>query len=136
VQRALRFHPAARVYAIGSWAARTMARPGTVVDVAVEMPRACFDEKDHLNHRYFARRAQYLGHLAAALRKHVAFKQVTWEFLCHGVRSGSWGLEESIFPLLCPAASGSLQIWSSFAVCVRHAINIPISIFNVGTAGQ
>lgn len=63
-----------------------MARPGTVVDIAVEMPRTCFDEKDHLNHRYFARRAQYLGEVAAKLRTLAAFKSVTWTFLCHDIR--------------------------------------------------
>ncbi|CAL8472362.1 g11905 [Coccomyxa elongata] len=85
-QRPLRFHPPASVRLIGSWAAHTAAQPSVGVDVAVEMPRACFDEKDHLNHRYFARRAQYLGELAAALRKTPSFRQVSWEFLGHDAR--------------------------------------------------
>ena len=86
LQRPLRFHPPASVRLIGSWAAHTAAQPSVGVDVAVEMPRACFDEKDHLNHRYFARRAQYLGELAAVLRKTPAFRQVSWEFLGHDAR--------------------------------------------------
>ena len=72
-----------------------MAQPSATVDVAVEMPRACFDEKDHLNGRYFARRAQYLGELAAALRKKPSFMQVSWEFLGHDARceaASSWAI--------------------------------------------
>ena len=71
---------------IGSWAAHTMAQPSATVDIAVEMPRACFDEKDHLNGRYIARRAQYLGELAAALRKKPTFRQLSWDFLGHDAR--------------------------------------------------
>ena len=86
MQRPLRFSAPARVYPVGSWAARTMARPGTMVDIALEIPRACLDEKDQLNGRYFARRAQYLAHVAAALRKKAAFKRLSWEFLLHDAR--------------------------------------------------
>jgi U3 small nucleolar RNA-associated protein 22 len=63
-----------------------MARPVTAVDVAVEMPRACFDEKDHLNHRYLARRAQYLGEIVGALSTKAAFRQLSWGFLSHDIR--------------------------------------------------
>ncbi|CAI5527769.1 unnamed protein product [Closterium sp. Naga37s-1] len=45
----------------------SVTRPCTHVDVAVEMPQACFREKDVLNHRYFARRALYLATLARHL---------------------------------------------------------------------
>lgn len=91
LQRPLRFHPPANVRLVGSWAAETAAQPLAAVDVAVEMPRMCFDEKDHLNHRYFARRAQYLGELATALRKRPAFKRLSWEYLGHDVRCRSLG---------------------------------------------
>lgn len=55
VQRALRFAPPERVYPVGGWAANTMAQPNRTVDVALQMPASCFDEKDQLNGRYFAR---------------------------------------------------------------------------------
>ena len=38
-----------------------------VVDVAVDMPGSCFDEKDYLNHRYHAKRVLYLDSLRVAL---------------------------------------------------------------------
>jgi U3 small nucleolar RNA-associated protein 22 len=69
-----------------------MARPGTTVDVALEMPSACFDEKDQLNGRYTARRAHYLAHVAAAFRKKAAFKRLSWEFLQHDAR---WSMERN-----------------------------------------
>lgn len=55
VQRVLQFAPPERVYPVGGWAANTMALPNRTVDVALQMPASCFDEKDQLNGRYFAR---------------------------------------------------------------------------------
>ena len=55
VQRVLQFAPPERVYSVGGWAANTMALPNRTVDVALQMPASCFDEKDQLNGRYFAR---------------------------------------------------------------------------------
>ena len=86
LQRALRFSPPERVYAMGSWAGSTMAKPKRLVDVALLMPRSCFDEKDQLNNRYFARRIQYLAEVASALRRTPDFKNVTWDFLQHDAR--------------------------------------------------
>ena len=40
---------------------------GSVVDVAVDMPGSCFDDKDYLNHRYHAKRVLYLDGLRVAL---------------------------------------------------------------------
>ena len=40
---------------------------GSVVDVAVDMPGSCFDDKDYLNHRYHAKRVLYLDCLRVAL---------------------------------------------------------------------
>ena len=82
--------------------------------MAVEMPRACFDEKDHLNHRYFARRAQYLGELAAALRKSPSFRQLSWEFLGHDAR---YGFDESL-----PAADYRLG-HKDFVFCIHEALH-------------
>lgn len=86
MQRALRFAPPEKVNAVGGWANHTMARPSKTVDVALQMPASCFDEKDQLNNRYFARRIQYLAEIAAALRKAPAFKDVSWNFLQHDAR--------------------------------------------------
>ncbi|GJP77229.1 hypothetical protein CLOP_g7661 [Closterium sp. NIES-67] len=59
----------------------SVARPCTHVDVAVEMPQACFREKDILNHRYFARRALYLATLARHLAQCDWVAAVEWSTL-------------------------------------------------------
>jgi U3 small nucleolar RNA-associated protein 22 len=66
------FRPPVSLEAVGSYAAGAAARPSPVVDLALEMPRSCFDDKDQLNHRYHAKRALYLAHAAAALRSAAA----------------------------------------------------------------
>lgn len=71
---------------MGGWACRTMAKPNRTVDLALQMPSSCFDEKDQLNNRYFARRAQYLAEVAAALRRNPAFADLSWDFLQHDSR--------------------------------------------------
>ena len=86
VQRALRFSPPERVYAVGSWASSTMAKPKRLVDVALLMPKSCFDEKDQLNNRYFARRIQYLTEIASALQGAPDFEGVTWDVQQHDAR--------------------------------------------------
>ena len=40
---------------------------GSIVDVAVDIPGSCFDDKDYLNHRYHAKRVLYLDSLRMAL---------------------------------------------------------------------
>ncbi|CAI5480139.1 unnamed protein product [Closterium sp. Yama58-4] len=59
----------------------SVTRPCTHVDVAVEMPQACFREKDVLNHRYFARRALYLATLARHLAACDWVAAVEWSTL-------------------------------------------------------
>ena len=61
------------VHVVGSYLLGTCTRYNKNVDVAVEMPSACFQAKDHLNNKYFAKRACYLSVVAAALRRDPAF---------------------------------------------------------------
>eukprot|EP00884_Botryococcus_braunii_P010162 jgi/Botrbrau1/19147/Bobra.0077s0059.1 len=63
------FHPPSSVAVAGSAALKTAAKPNLVADVAVEMPAACFHDKDFLDGRYLYRRAVYLDILAKALRE-------------------------------------------------------------------
>ena len=89
MQRLLNFAPPERVFAVGGWAYHTMAKPNKTVDLAIQMPSSCFDEKDQLDGRYAARRAQYLCEVAAALRRKAAFKRLSWEFLQHDARQAA-----------------------------------------------
>ena len=76
---------------VGSYALRTAARPRLAVDVAVEVPAACFDEKDQLNNRYFARRWRWLAALALGLQHKAAFRRQRWEFMDGDVRCAGGG---------------------------------------------
>ncbi|XP_024527195.1 nucleolar protein 6 isoform X1 [Selaginella moellendorffii] len=71
---------------VGSYSTRTMARPATVVDLAMRIPKACFYEKDYLNHRYHAKRALYLAYVFKILSKCGLFKSIEWAFLHHDAR--------------------------------------------------
>lgn len=70
VQYKFAFEKPAAMHLIGSWPLRSAAkRPdGLDVDIAVVMPSTIFQEKDHMNYRYFHKRAYYLAVLAAAIR--------------------------------------------------------------------
>lgn len=67
------------VYMVGSHATSTAIRQESIVDVAIEMPACSFERKDHLNHRYFAKRALYLAALAAELAKQATFTNQRWQ---------------------------------------------------------
>lgn len=66
---------------VGSFPLRHVAKPVQNVDVAVEIPKACFLEKDYLDHRYHAKRALYLSAIARHLAASGAFQKMEWTFL-------------------------------------------------------
>ncbi|XP_065675999.1 nucleolar protein 6-like [Hydra vulgaris] len=53
---------------IGSYLLKTMTKPRTSIDIAVEMPMDCFQPRDSLNFRYYFKRAAYLSWLAFYLK--------------------------------------------------------------------
>jgi hypothetical protein len=85
-QRPLAFRPPSRCQVVGSFGLRAAVRPSHCADLALLMPAACFDNKDQLNHRYLAKRALYLAHVAAALRGHPQLSGVAWGCLAHDPR--------------------------------------------------
>ena len=86
VQRKWSALPPAGVYLIGSLATETAVGSDVIVDVAIEMPSACFEGKDHLNHRYHVKRALYLTAVVAHLKKR-GFEQTSWVLVNHDARS-------------------------------------------------
>jgi len=66
--RKFTFKPPKKVEIIGSFAIEGACLPSPCLDLAVAMPSSCFDNKDQLNHRYHAKRALYISHVAAALQ--------------------------------------------------------------------
>ena len=59
--------PPSAVHLIGSYLLRTCTAPELNVDVAIELPASCFNEKDYLDQRYTDKRQIYLAHLAHLL---------------------------------------------------------------------
>lgn len=74
------------VEAVGSFPLHTVAKPVQNVDVSIEIPKACFLEKDFLNHRYYAKRALYLAAVARHLASSRAFLKLEWAFLAGEAR--------------------------------------------------
>eukprot|EP00887_Chlorella_sp_A99_P002636 scaffold6.g2636.t1 len=99
------FRPPARVRVVGSFALRAAAGPSPCVDVAVEMPAECFDAKDQLNHRYHAKRALYLAHLAGVVGGLPGVASVAWESFVADPRRPALGVE-----LAAGLAPGGLRL--------------------------
>lgn len=59
--------PPERVDLVGSYLVRTVCRASRNVDVAVVIPRGALHEKDHVNYRYFDKRAMYLAYVRDCL---------------------------------------------------------------------
>ncbi|GAB7337640.1 hypothetical protein MBLNU457_g2935t1 [Dothideomycetes sp. NU457] len=72
-QYKLEYQKPANINVVGSHALKlaTRTNPTCVIDMVVTMPSELFQEKDYLNHRYFYKRAFYLGCIAAGLQKQV-----------------------------------------------------------------
>lgn len=63
---------------IGSYALKTAAKPFLNIDLAVRIPKACFHEKDFLNHRYHAKRCLYLLVIKKHLNSCSVVKNIKW----------------------------------------------------------
>jgi hypothetical protein len=70
------------VKVIGSFLLRTMALPRATVDLGVEMPAACFTDRDFKNYVYADKRALYLGVLAKKLAESPLVKSVAFDGFC------------------------------------------------------
>lgn len=64
---------------MGSFALGAPTRPRLCIDLALEIPAACLDQKDQLNHRYHAKRALYLAHLVGVLKGQPRVAAVSWD---------------------------------------------------------
>ncbi|KAI8995966.1 Nrap protein [Gaertneriomyces semiglobifer] len=81
-QYKLAFKKPTKVFVVGSYLVRTAAKQpnGVNVDMAVQMPDELFQQKDHVNYRYFYKRAYYLALLAAEINKRRSELGLTLEF--------------------------------------------------------
>ncbi|XP_034112362.1 nucleolar protein 6 isoform X2 [Drosophila albomicans] len=75
--------PSAPPKFIGSATTETLLGPNIVVDVALEMPAACFQKDDYLNLVYDQKRALYLAYVASKLKQNTAFSADKFAYNYH-----------------------------------------------------
>jgi len=75
------FHKPASVKVVGSYLLGTVTKPELNVDIAVQMPKECFQPKDYLNVRYHHKRALYLSIIASHLTKSSLFESVKFSHM-------------------------------------------------------
>ena len=79
---AYKFVPPSRVSLVGSYDLKTLVKPLTCVDIAVQMAKEFFVERDFINYRYFVKRSIYMAHTIMQLKKSLAkkFDKLQFEF--------------------------------------------------------
>ncbi|KAI7818797.1 Nrap protein [Gamsiella multidivaricata] len=114
------------MHLVGSFPLKTVSknRHGWSVDVAVEMPEELFQEKDHMNYRYFYKRAYYLSVLAAAVRdKKSGMSNCKTEF------STLNGDQRKPILILNPSGDKSETDFKKMRCTIRIIPYIPASVF-------
>ncbi|KAG0297764.1 hypothetical protein BGZ96_004955 [Linnemannia gamsii] len=114
------------MHLVGSFPLKTVAksRDGWSVDVAVEMPEELFQEKDHMNYRYFYKRAYYLSVLAAAIQdKKSGMSSTRTEF------STLDGDQRKPILILHPSGDKSETDFKKMRCTIRIIPYIPSSVF-------
>lgn len=54
---------------IGSFKLKSIIKPNVCIDIAIEMPKEYFNERDFLNYRYFIKRILYMSNVCVKLIK-------------------------------------------------------------------
>jgi len=112
--------PPSDIKVIGGFALGACVRPDVCVDVAVILPEKFLAEKDHLNQRYFVKRALYLCSLAAYLKGKSDLVE-SLEF--------SYRLGDALRPVLVLAPPGKLS--GQFTVRLHVAIDSQDSVMKL-----
>ncbi|CAH3109711.1 unnamed protein product [Porites lobata] len=81
VKGKFRFQRPASVKVVGSYLLGTVTKPDLNVDIAVQMPKECFQPKDYLNLRYHHKRALYLSTIASHLKRSSLFESVKFSHM-------------------------------------------------------
>ncbi|KAH7300451.1 hypothetical protein KP509_24G063300 [Ceratopteris richardii] len=107
------------VEVIGSFSIQGIAKPSETIDLAIQIPKSCFHEKDFSNHRYHAKRALYLVALRNQLKKCHFVKGMKWTTLHNDARK----------PLLLLKLGNELGVDFNFDVCLIPTIGQ--EVFNI-----
>jgi U3 small nucleolar RNA-associated protein 22 len=112
------------VNATGSYPLKMATRTddGLTIDLVVTMPKAIFQDKDYLNHRYFYKRAYYLACLAAGIEKSKENDfQISFDHL------GGNQLQPII--VVRPSGNGNEADFSSSNCQINILLNVPEDTF-------
>ncbi|KAG0330358.1 hypothetical protein BG004_002115 [Podila humilis] len=126
IQYTFGYRPPSAMHLVGSFPLKTVSksRDGWSVDVAVEMPEELFQEKDHMNYRYFYKRAYYLAVLAAAIQeKKSGMSSTKIEF------STLNGDQRKPILVLSPSGDKSETDFKKMRCTIRIIPYIPASVF-------
>lgn len=77
------FLPPSVINVVGSFNLDTLCAVEPVIDVAIEIPHACWQVKDHLNFRYHRKRALYLVYIAQHLLELNIEMKFAYQHECH-----------------------------------------------------
>lgn len=77
-----KFLPPSSFQVIGSFQLDLLCLPNATVDVAIEIPKECWEKYDYLNHRYHRKRALYLVYIASQLRKTDFIEEMKFCYHC------------------------------------------------------
>ncbi|KAJ3297816.1 hypothetical protein HK104_000070 [Borealophlyctis nickersoniae] len=119
------FKKPSKIFVVGSYLLKTVAKnpSGANGDVAVQMPESLFQEKDHVNYRYFYKRAYYLAVLASEFRKKRKELNVKVEF------QAFQGDRRRPILVLRAAKDGKDTDFSKLGFCIRLFPTIPQTLF-------
>ncbi|KAI9096592.1 Nrap protein [Phlyctochytrium arcticum] len=119
------FKKPTKVFVVGSYLMKTLAKgpSGSNVDLAIQMPESLFQEKDHVNYRYFYKRAYYLSVLAAELKKRQDDLGITLEFEAFQ--------NDRRRPILVLRSTGSVPEYNfaKLGFQIRIFVTIPSTVF-------
>uniref|UniRef100_A0A2C9LX97 Nucleolar protein 6 n=1 Tax=Biomphalaria glabrata TaxID=6526 RepID=A0A2C9LX97_BIOGL len=81
VKGSFQFLPPTEVRLTGSMTLDTIVKPNLIVDLVLQMPKACFEPKDYLNQRYVRKRALYLCVVASHLSKNKQIEDLKFTYM-------------------------------------------------------
>ncbi|KAI9364891.1 Nrap protein [Zopfochytrium polystomum] len=120
------FKTPSKVFIAGSYLLKTVAKNPRLanIDVAVQMPDEMFQDKDHVNYRYFHKRAFYLAVLASVIRRNAKVVPVSLSF-----DTMIAGDRRRPVLVLSPVPNGSAYDFSKLKCSIRIIPCISASLF-------
>lgn len=74
------FSPPTQIEVVGSYDSKTCLKQKINVDLVLELPKECMQQKDFLNQRYLRKRAAYLAYVAHYIKSHGDISNIMFSF--------------------------------------------------------